>query len=73
LATFTWPLSPWAQATVASNRVLYGLIGAIAITVPLANGPTLVGPRAGDHGGGLQEGPREAHDVIDLQVDRPWK
>jgi hypothetical protein len=50
-----------------------GLIGAIAITVPLANGPTLVGPRAGDHGGGLQEGPREAHDVIDLQVDRPWK
>jgi hypothetical protein len=28
---------------VASNRVLNGLIGAIAITVPLANGPTLVG------------------------------
>jgi hypothetical protein len=44
LTTFTSLLSPSAQATEASTRELPGLIGAIAITVPLANGPTLVGP-----------------------------
>ena len=57
MTTFTWLLWPSAQATVASTRELLGLIGAIAVTVPLANGPKLVGGRrACDHGGALQEG-----------------
>jgi len=39
-----WPrLSGYAQATGVSTMKVLRLIGAIAITVPLANGPTLVG------------------------------
>jgi hypothetical protein len=43
LATFTWVVTPSAQLTVASSRELPGLNGAMAVKVPRANGPTLVG------------------------------
>ena len=35
--------APLAQLTVASSRELPGLNGAMAVKVPRANGPTLVG------------------------------
>jgi hypothetical protein len=43
LATFTSLVWPSAQRTVANSRGLPELNGAIAVTVPRANGPTLVG------------------------------
>jgi len=43
LATFTSLLVSSAQPTVTSIRLLRGLMGAMAATVPRANGPTLVG------------------------------
>jgi hypothetical protein len=43
LATFTWVVTPSAQLTVANSRELPGLNGAMAVKVPRANGPTLVG------------------------------
>jgi len=36
-------MCPSAQRTAASSRVLPGLEGAMAVTVPQANGPALVG------------------------------
>jgi hypothetical protein len=41
--TFTWVVSSSAQSTVASTSELRGVSGAIAVTVPRANGPRLVG------------------------------
>jgi hypothetical protein len=43
LATFTRVLSPSAQTTVASSMGLLELSGAMAVRVPLAKGPRLVG------------------------------
>jgi hypothetical protein len=43
LATLTRVLSPSAQTTLASTRALLGLSGSMAVTVPLAKGPRLVG------------------------------
>ena len=50
LATFTWVVTPSAQLTVATTIELLGMIGAMAVTVPHAKCPLLVGGRArGDH------------------------
>jgi hypothetical protein len=43
LLTFTWVVAPSAQLTVATTIGLLGVIGAMAVTVPLAKGPLLVG------------------------------
>ena len=43
LATFTWVVTPSAQLTVATTIELLGMIGAMAVTVPHAKCPLLVG------------------------------
>jgi hypothetical protein len=45
LATFTWLVSLSAQLTVATTIGLLGMIGAMAVTVPHAKCPLLVGGR----------------------------
>jgi hypothetical protein len=46
LVTFTWVVTPSAQLTVATTVGLLGMIGPMAVTVPRAKGPLLVGEGA---------------------------